>query len=35
MTKLARGKIEVSVRDNQGNVSHTERSFSVTATRPD
>ncbi len=35
VTKLALGNIEVSVRDNQGNVSHIERSFSVTATRPD
>ena len=32
VTELARGKLSVSVKDRQGNVTRIERTFSVTAT---
>ena len=34
VTALAKGKLTVSVKDRQGNVTRIERTFSVAAARP-
>jgi hypothetical protein len=34
ITRLARGKLEVSIKDRQGNVSRIQRTFSVASPSP-